>query len=87
MSAAPPPAPGQQRYGVVRAASNGINAVISPRGEILARRDHFDEGPGVVQAELRLGKAGGPYAHAGEWLPLTGLAGLLLGAWRRRRKA
>jgi len=58
-------------YAVVRAASNGISALISPRGEVLRSRDHvaereqaridaadspvWDPGPTPLHAELPLG--------------------------------
>ncbi len=45
------------RYAVVRAAMNGISAIISPHGEVLASRDHFVEGPGSIVAEVPV------YAH------------------------
>ena len=76
----------ENRYAVVRAASNGVSAIISPRGQVLARRDPFVEGPGLALARVPLG--GGPtlYARLGGWPPLASLA--LLGGgwlWRRRR--
>ncbi len=78
----------ENRYGVIRAASNGISAIVSARGVVLARRDHFEQGPGVITAELPLAPGGAPYSHAGDW-PLLGLCGVMwLVAWRvgRRRE-
>ena len=44
---------------VIEAATNGISAIFTARGEVLARRDHFKSGPGVVVADLPLyGPAG-----------------------------
>jgi apolipoprotein N-acyltransferase len=74
-------------YATVRAASNGISAVISPRGEQLARRDHFREGPGVILARVPLSEGGRLYSWAGDWLAGASALVLLLGAsWQRRRR-
>ncbi|MHC4815804.1 MAG: apolipoprotein N-acyltransferase, partial [Planctomycetota bacterium] len=70
----------ENRYAVVRAASNGISAIISPRGEILARVDHFERGPEVIVAEVPLGRGGTLYSTAGEWFPLLCLL-FLASAW------
>jgi apolipoprotein N-acyltransferase len=80
----------ENRYAVLRAASNGVSAVISPRGEVLARRDHFRDGPGLAVARVPLG--GGPtvYSLVGDWPPLAGLLLLAFGwlrAHRLRRRA
>lgn len=77
----------ENRYAIVRAASNGISAIVSARGEVLARRDHFVEGPGAVVVDLPLYETGSFYARAGDWLVI--LCGLFLvfgqvWAWRRR---
>lgn len=40
----------ESRYTLVRAGA--ISAIISPHGEILDRRDHFLEGPGIAVAEV-----------------------------------
>ncbi len=79
----------ENRFVMVRAASNGISAVISARGKLLARRDHFFEGPGLAMAHVRL--VGGPtlYSRFGDWLPAVCPALLVLGAlldWRARRR-
>ena len=42
----------ESRYAIVRAAMNGISAIVSPTGKVLARRDHFRRGPGVVVADV-----------------------------------
>ncbi len=77
----------ENRYGVVRAASNGISAIISPKGELLARRDHFSQGPGIITAEMPLEEGGAPYSITGDW-PLVGLSLVLFGwAWRKGRSA
>ncbi len=77
----------ENRYAIVRAASNGISAIVSARGEVLARQDHFAEGPGVLVADLPIYHGSSLYSHLGDWLVLLCL--LLLGVgqvwlWRRR---
>ncbi|HEY3359524.1 MAG TPA: nitrilase-related carbon-nitrogen hydrolase [Polyangia bacterium] len=77
----------ESRYAVVRAASNGLSAIVSPRGEVLAVKDHFVTGPAVVVADVALEAGGSAYAHTGDWVML-GLAGVLLagGAVVNRRR-
>ncbi len=76
-------------YGVVRGASNGISAIISPRGEVLQRMDHFQRGPGVVVADLPLFAGAAPYSHAGDWLVWVCLAlvAILAAVWWRRYRS
>jgi apolipoprotein N-acyltransferase len=61
-------------YGVVRAASGGVSEIVSPSGEVLARRDHLLEGSGVVVADLPVARAGTPYSAAGDWFVAVCLA-------------
>ena len=63
-----------QRY-LVRAANDGVSAVIGPRGELLARAPEFT--PTVLRA--RIVPLGGlpPYAQVGNW-PVVSLAALLV---------
>ena len=71
----------------MRATSNGISALISPRGEIVARRDHTVEGPGaaVLTGELPLGDGFVTvYGRLGDWPMLVLSVGLLGAAFRRR---
>ncbi|MDY0000862.1 MAG: nitrilase-related carbon-nitrogen hydrolase [Polyangia bacterium] len=56
------------RYGVVRAATNGWSAIVTARGEVLARVDHFAKGPALVVAELPLYAPGSFYARVGDWV-------------------
>jgi len=79
--------PVESGYGIVRAASNGISAIASYRGEVLARKDHFVDGPGVIVAELPLGSGGTLYSRFGDWFVLAcaaALAAALLGRARSR---
>lgn len=73
-------------YAVVRAASHGISAVISPRGEVLARLDHVAAPrSGLLVADVPLGD-GVPTVQArwGDWPVVFGCAVLLLLALVRR---
>jgi apolipoprotein N-acyltransferase len=59
----------ESRYAIVRAASNGISAIISAKGKMLARKDHFAEGPGVIVAEVETyDKEMTLFAASGYWL-------------------
>ena len=39
-------------YGIVRGAACGISAAISAKGQILAKQDHYADGPGYVIADV-----------------------------------
>lgn len=55
-------------FGMIRAASNGISAIVDAKGRILASKDHFKEGPGVIVAHLPVEAFGGtPYSELGDW--------------------
>ncbi len=74
-------------YAVARAASGGISALLSPRGEIVARRDHVAEDTrDLLIADLPLGD-GIPtvYARFGDVPILLLCAALVLFSLRRRR--
>jgi apolipoprotein N-acyltransferase len=73
------------RY-LVRAANDGITAVIGPRGEIVARLPQFQEA--VLRAEVQPMIGLTPYARWGNYPVVIG-AGLLLALalWRRRQGA
>ena len=77
-------------YAIVRAASNGISAIVTARGEVLAERDHFAEGIGRIEADLPIYERGSLYNRIGDWGAL-GLAVVLIGAGavlaRRRNRA
>jgi apolipoprotein N-acyltransferase len=77
--------PLENRYGIVRAATNGVSAIVSARGEVLAATDHFEDGAGAVVADLPLFRPGSAHAWARHAFPL-GCAVLLLGlGWSVRR--
>ena len=73
-----------QRY-LVRAANDGVSAVIGSHGEVIARLPQFK--PGVLRAEV-VPRAGlTPYARLGNYPMLLGAALMLALAVRRRRAA
>jgi len=57
----------ESRYAVVRAAINGISAIISPTGQILAQQDHFTDGPGVIIAEVPVYRHATVFSLIGHW--------------------
>ena len=57
----------ESRYAVVRAAINGISAIISPTGEVLAQQDHFSDGPGVIIAEVPVYSTRTVFSIIGHW--------------------
>ena len=57
----------ESRYAVIRAASDGISAIIAPSGKLLARRDHCKKGPGCVIAEVPLYSKKTPFSIYGHW--------------------
>ncbi|MBK8096266.1 MAG: hypothetical protein IPK26_04120 [Planctomycetes bacterium] len=73
-------------YAVARAASGGISALVSPRGEIVQQLDHFASGEGLLVGPLATGDAEPTfYAWFGD-LPLALLCALLVGAGLLRRE-
>jgi apolipoprotein N-acyltransferase len=66
----------ESRYAIVRGARHGISAVISPKGEILAERDHFIDGPGILVADVLVYNNATFYSRFGDWLP--GVCGVYL---------
>jgi apolipoprotein N-acyltransferase len=77
--------PVENRYAIVRAATNGISVIATARGEVLARRDHFEDGPGIIVADLPVYSGRTPYAFVGDWPAWAGLIFLALAWWFRRR--
>lgn len=65
-------------YAIVRAASNGISAIVSPRGEVLASCDHTQNGRRLLVVDVPLGDGSAtPYARFGDW-PMLVLALLVI---------
>jgi apolipoprotein N-acyltransferase len=75
------------RCPLVRAASNGISAIISVYGTVLAVRDHCREGPGLVIADVSIFSARTIFARWGNWFAVV--CGVLLVVhvlWRKRNE-
>ena len=73
------------RY-LVRAANDGITAVIGPHGDIAARLPQFQEA--VLQADVQPMTGLTPYARVGNYPVIIALSSLLgVAVWRRRRGA
>jgi apolipoprotein N-acyltransferase len=74
-------------YAVVRAASGGVSALISPRGELLATKDHVKAGPGLLLGSLPSGDGRVTvYARVGDWpMLILGLALFFFPTGRRGR--
>jgi len=71
------------RY-LVRAANDGITAVIGPRGEVEARLPQFQQA--VLRAQVQPMTGLTPYARVGNYPVVIGAAILLaLAVWRRRQ--
>ncbi len=71
------------RY-LVRAANDGITAVIGPHGEVVARLPQFAES--VLRADVRPMTGLTPYARLGNYPVVLGAAFMLgVAIWRRRR--
>ncbi|AQT70189.1 apolipoprotein N-acyltransferase [Anaerohalosphaera lusitana] len=69
-------------YAVVRGAANGESAVINSDGDMLARMDHFDQGPGHVVATVDIHNGGTFYGRTGEWLVALSAALLIVASVR-----
>jgi len=65
------------RYAIARGAANGISAIISPSGRILAKRDHYADGAGYVIADVPLYDDVTPFARFGHTLMVIVSAALL----------
>jgi apolipoprotein N-acyltransferase len=72
-------------YGIVRGAACGISATISPRGKILAKRDHYKEGPGYVISDIPVMEAKTFFSQFGYWpgLMASGLCATGVVLYRR----
>lgn len=68
----------ESRYGIVRAAFDGISAIVSPRGEVLAYKDNFVEGPGVIVAEMPVYTQRTLFSILGHWPIVPSVAYLIM---------
>lgn len=57
----------ESRFAIVRAASNGISAIISPTGKRLAVSDHFKDGPGLLVADIEVYNVRTIFSRFGHW--------------------
>jgi apolipoprotein N-acyltransferase len=73
-----------QRY-LLRAANDGITAVVGPRGEVVAQAPQFT--PAVLRATVQPRAGSTPYLRYGNWPIVTFASGAVLLALRRRRSA
>jgi len=73
------------RY-LVRAANDGISAVVGPRGEVVARAPEFEPYVLVSAVTPRTGLT--PYARVGNWLVIVpATAALAYGLWLRNHRS
>ena len=71
-----------QRY-LVRAANDGISAVVGPHGEVIARAPEFT--PYVLRATITARSGLPPYVYVGNWpVMLLALLGVAVAALRQR---
>jgi apolipoprotein N-acyltransferase len=62
----------ESRFAIVRAASNGISAIISPTGKRLAVSDHFKEGPALLVADVPIYNVRTTFSRLGHWFVVAG---------------
>jgi len=67
----------ETRYAIVRAAMNGISAIVSSSGEVLARRNHLGEGAGMLMYKVPLFSEETLFSRLGHWPVLVSLLYLL----------
>lgn len=65
------------RYAIARGAANGISAIISPAGRILAKRDHYADGAGYIIADIPLVENVTPFARFGH-TPMLIISSLII---------
>jgi apolipoprotein N-acyltransferase len=70
----------ESRYAVVRGAANGISTIISPKGKVLLKKDHYKEGPGILVSEVPIYYTETLFSRAGHW-PVGICFGFLLGVF------
>jgi len=68
----------ESRYTVIRATTNGISAIVAPDGKILAKKDHFKQGPGYIMAEAPLYSSRTLFSQFGHWPVIPSLAFLAI---------
>jgi len=61
----------ESRFAIVRAASNGISAIISPTGKRLAVSDHFKNGSALLVADVPVYDVRTIFSRSGYWFVIT----------------
>ncbi len=74
----------ESRFAIVRAASNGISAIISPKGQVLATKDHFTDGPGLIVGDVPVYQHRTIFSRYGHWF--VAACGVFLASYRVGRK-
>jgi apolipoprotein N-acyltransferase len=72
-------------YGLVRAASDGVSAIISPQGTILAGIDHLRSNQNLLVADIPVGQGRTLYSRMGNgfiWICIGLVAVRILWFWR-----
>ena len=72
-------------YGIVRGAACGISAAISPRGQMLAKYDHYKSGPGFVISDIPVRKNKTIFSRFGHW-PGLGIAVFIILVVMKKQK-
>jgi apolipoprotein N-acyltransferase len=75
-------------YGIARGAACGISAAISPRGRLLAKRDHYRTGPGYVIADVPVYKKKTLFSRFGQnpFLIILGLLIIYVGFFSKQKR-
>ena len=68
----------ESRFAIVRAATNGISAIISPTGRQLAVSDHFKDTPGLLVADVEVYDTPTIFSRFGHWF--VALSGVIIAA-------
>jgi len=83
----------ESRYAIVRGVCDGISAIVSAKGKILAQCDHYAKGPGYITAEVDVYSHKTIFDRYGHWLVVLSVLFLLiytvkscLRAYRMRQK-
>jgi len=75
----------ESRFAIIRAASNGISAIISPGGRVLDARDHVREGAGFVMADVPVYSRTTIFSRFGHWFVPVCIILLTVHIVRRKR--
>ena len=73
-------------YSIVRGAACGISAAISPRGQMLAMRDHYRDGSGYVIADVPVYQHKTFFSRFGHWPSLAGACFLMIYVIRKYKR-